>query len=568
MPVHWSGQPFVDAGLAALLAAVGLREMEHLTPQDLEAACERLERVLLSDEAMGIGVEKAFVRGQLAQVFPNSELVNPSNWREGTTPEERAANVRQKFREALAEDLRRAQLCLLEDEGEETCLACGERRPQEAMVTVRKMHVPLLEGLVNYYPGFAWGQRLCGLCLLAVRFLPFSLMHVSGSRFLWFLHTSSVPLATLVAQEYGWEHFLRGISAHETLDFYRDWATAGEEGTVLYLLFELLRSFPLEIRSLYEEPLPTAGYIFSNANPSGEGFVRGVPIPHEVMRFLARLSLAPMNAYRRFQEELLQVEEGLRGQRRRERTRWVASLAHQIVHREPILGRCLRDEPPYVYGGWIGHRLYLQEVRGMRTSKLMLLERLGRTLGSDEDARRWVQRLRTGDGGDLYRLLLEFVRQGWLTHEEFYWLVPPNDYGATYEVRDVLLAVMYEALNCAERGEPFPALTGEEPSPAPDETLQRLQALGQRLLEGLPNFSAWLGRLQTARSPREIRGAYLSAVQRGALSWPGFVFLAPLEDTQRTWLLRDYLLAFLFDRAREMLPEEVATSEPTTEEVG
>jgi CRISPR-associated protein Cst1 len=35
-----------------------------------------------------------------------------------------------------------------------------------------------------------------------------------------------------------------------------------------------------------------------------------------------------------------------------------------------------------------------------------------------------------------------------------------------------------------------------------------------------------------------------------------FIFLAPLGDKQRVWLLRDYLLAFLFERARNELPEE------------
>jgi CRISPR-associated protein Cst1 len=35
-----------------------------------------------------------------------------------------------------------------------------------------------------------------------------------------------------------------------------------------------------------------------------------------------------------------------------------------------------------------------------------------------------------------------------------------------------------------------------------------------------------------------------------------FIFLAPLGDKRRVWLLRDYLLAFLFERARNELPEE------------
>jgi len=53
-----------------------------------------------------------------------------------------------------------------------------------------------------------------------------------------------------------------------------------------------------------------------------------------------------------------------------------------------------------------------------------------------------------------------------------------------------------------------------------------------------------------------IRGAYLNAAQRGAIGWSDFIFLAPLEDVNRLFLLRDYLLAYLFDRARDQIPSE------------
>lgn len=76
------------------------------------------------------------------------------------------------------------------------------------------------------------------------------------------------------------------------------------------------------------------------------------------------------------------------------------------------------------------------------------------------------------------------------------------------------------------------------------------------MIKALPNFGAWVGKLRTARNPVAIRGVYLSAVQRGAMGWLDFVFLSPLEDTSRMFALRDYLLAFLFDKAREEIPEE------------
>jgi len=83
-------------------------------------------------------------------------------------------------------------------------------------------------------------------------------------------------------------------------------------------------------------------------------------------------------------------------------------------------------------------------------------------------------------------------------------------------------------------------------------------------MERLPNASRWIGRLRTARNLVQIRGAYLNAVERGAMHFDDFVFLAPLADVQRLWLLRDYLLAFLFDRAREALVVEEFEEEEVT----
>jgi CRISPR-associated protein Cst1 len=206
-------------------------------------------------------------------------------------------------------------------------------------------------------------------------------------------------------------------------------------------------------------------------------------------------------------------------------------------------------------GGWVGHRLYLQEVRKMATEKLVILEQLGISLAQRADVKKHVNELRAARWNELYGILQSYVRQGWLKHEEFYILLPPSGYEVASEVRDVLLAVIYEWQRCQEQDEEFPALT-EQALPSPDETLLSLQRIGEQLIERLPNLSRWVGRLRTARSPFQIRGVYLSAVERGAIGFDDFLFLAPFGDAQRLWLLRDYLLAFFFDRAREALLEE------------
>lgn len=549
--VHWTGHPFVDAGLAALAAIANVQRLDDLTPMHLQKAVSELERVLLSDQALGINVEQAFARKAMSQLFPNSELVNPSNWR-GSTSEEKAESVRQKVRAAWRTDLQRAEQCLQSEKGEDMCFACGELRPAKAMGTIRKDKMPLLEGIVNFYPAFAHGVRVCGLCALAVRFLPMSVLRTGVYNRLWFLHTETLEVAATVARHYGWQHFHQAIAANVALDFFSAWETAGDAGTVIYLLCELLERFSDQVRSIYRNPLPTTGYLFSNDNRGG--FVQALPIPHEMMIFLAKLQIQSAGAYRRFWRELLQIPNGLTNKERGARIGFVQSVAQRLLSSDSIIGECLDDAGPRLRGGWIGHRLYLQEVRKMATEKLAILERLGLTLAQHEDAKKLVTELRTARWNELHGVLLNYVRQRWLRHDEFYTLLPPNDYSAASQVRDVLLAVIYEWQHCQERGEEFPHLV-KETILSPDETLVRLQQIGERLITRLPNLSRWVGRLQTARSSDRIRGAYLNAVERAAMSFADFVFLAPLGDSQRLWLLRDYLLAFLFEKAREPLSE-------------
>lgn len=563
--VHWTGHPFVDAGLAAMAAAAQVERLEELTPEHLQRASEDLKRILLSDQSLGIDLDRSFARGAMSQIFPNSELVNNQNWK-GNTPEEKATSVRTKFNDALQSDLHRAKKGL-QGSGDEVCFVCGERRPAEAMVIVRKDKMPLLEGIVNFYPAFAYGVRICGLCALAVRFLPLSVMRTGVSNRLWFLHAQALPIAAAIAERYGWRHFNDAIVRNEALDFFSSWQTAGDAGTVLYLLCELLEQFGDQLWEVYQSPLPTTAYLFSNDNRGG--YVQALPVPNELLILFAKLQVESQSAFRRFWQELLQVPEVLEDKGRKARIGFVQSVASRLLQGSEIIGICLDDEAPKLRGGWLGHRLYLKEVRGMPIAKLAILERLGIAIAQSDDAKKRIMELRQAKRSELYGIWLRWVREGWLKHDEFYALLPPNDYGVAGEVRDILLAVIYEWQHCHKQGEEFPAIA-EAAEPSPDETLQRLQQIGEQLRARLPNLSGWIGQLQTGRSSDRIRGAYLNAVRNGAMRFADFVFLAPLGDRQRLWLLRDYLLAFLFDRAKEALPEEeeiaVGTEVPTETE--
>ncbi|SFM78132.1 type I-B CRISPR-associated protein Cas8b1/Cst1 [Thermodesulforhabdus norvegica] len=562
MGILWTGNPFVDAGIAAILAATETLKPEEVKDEELRKAAERLEQILLSDQSLGINVEDSFARKELSQVFPNSELVNPSNWKGG--PEA----VRKKFRNALKADLERALLCL-KNNGSSTCLLCGRKAPTEGTVAVRKDKVPMLSGMVNFYSAFTAGVTICGVCAFAIRFLPMSITRTGGTGRLWFLHIQSPEIASEISKTYCWAKFELAKSSNSPLKFYNEWQTAGDAGTVLYVLCELLSRAGYQLRNVCLNPMPTTAYIFSN--DLRKPFVTAYSIPNKLLKFLAGLQIKGNHFFDRFRRELLRVPKNLDDKDKKGREAFVRDVSLRMLNREKIIALCLdhgneaEGKTPSLRGGWVAQGLYLLEVLEMLESKLSIIENLGIKIARDDDSRKYIMQLRKSE--NLYGLFLDFVKKGLITHDQFYTLLPPNDDLRASEIRDMVLGVIYEWQNCRDRGLEFPEVTKNEVILVEDQIIKRIRQIGERLLGSLPSPERWIARLQTARSPAQIRGVYLRAVRDGAIGFNDFVFLVPLEDRGMLWLLRDYLLAFLFEKTagNGSLPEEVISFEDREE---
>lgn len=542
---RYTGNPFMDAALSALAAAVGLNDPAKIGSDDLKSAAERSKGVLLSDPAFGIGVEKSFNRGSLSQIFPNSKLVNPS-----------VKDPKEEYKNLLNSLLNESM-----EPGDKSCPICG-RRFGEGGQEVKADGFPLLRGISNFYPELSEGLEICPLCALSIQFFPLSVLRAGERGRLWFIHTQNSRLATAIAKRFGWEHFERLVAGRQTLDFYGSWNTSGEGGAVLSLFFHLIAEMPEHERDIFESRHPITAYIFTNDNRTA--YIRLIPVPNEILIFINRLRYESSHALRRFHRELLTIPPDLKGKRKSQRAGRVAAVAWTILGKSSILGHALDHEQPYLWGGWVGHRTYLKEVRGVPAWKVKLLEDLGLMIARSEDRRKWVSALRTASWHDLHGLFLRFVQEEWITHHDFYLIAPPGGDFYLGEARDVLLAVLYEYKNLEEKGEEFITYESDEGKPEPDEFYRRIEGIGARIVDSHPNPQRWTGDLRRARRPQGIRGAYLKAVEQDAMSWRDFTFLAPLEDMTNLYLRRDYLLAYLLDRL-SLPPEELEKVEAAQE---
>lgn len=537
----------MDAALSALAAATEQTSAAEFSMDELEDAVERLKDVLLSDPAIGIGVEKSFTRGPLSQIFPNSKLVNPSI----KDPQEEYGALL----DTLLHELKAMNM------GNKICPVCGRRYHKGEEVKADKF--PLLRGISNFYPGLSDGMEICPLCGLAIQFLPFAVLRTGERGRLWFIHTQNAGLAVATSKQFGWEHFERLVAGQRTLDFYGSWNTVGEAGAVLSLFFHLITKMPERESDIFDLGHPVTAYVFTNDLRTA--YIRPIPVPNEILIFLNHLRYEGPYDLGRFHRELLTIPEDLKGKKRNQRIRRVRSVAWAILGAKPILGYTLDHDQPHLWGGWVGHRAYLKEVRKMPAWKVKLLEDLGLKIALSEDRKKWVGALRTTPWYNLHGLFLKFVQEGWINHHDFYLIAPPGGDFYLSEARDVLLAVAYEYENLEKKGEEFIPCTSEEGKPKPDEFYHRIEEIGVRIIESYPNPERWTGDLRRVRSPRGIRGIYLKAMERNSMGWKSFVFLAPLEAISSLYLYRDYLLAYLLDRL-SLPPEEVEIEEELVQE--
>lgn len=527
---RFTGNPFVDAGIAGMCAAAEVSCPEQLDQQAIEHAVKTLLQVMTSESAF-VKKEpyKVFATSTMAAIFPNSPHPQPSY----PTP----AKKSEKYQERIQEYLSAMQE--KDAQAAETCFACGGT----ASCRVGLDRFPLIgsdKDRLNFHPMLGQGHPICGFCALAVQFLPFSLLQTraEGGR-LWFLHTLEAGLAIAVARDFTFKAMMGQMAAGEPFRFYGDWACPGEEGAIISLLLFLSKE---HAEQLAECETPVSALVFSNDNR--EQSLQQIVIPHVLLRFFEALRYYP-EARRRFEQELLRVPKV------------GTSTAVQMLGQQSLIrSNLLHDQsPPTLRGGWQFHRLYSMEVIRLNRRYIQVIESVGQRIAGDEDAKKWINALRLSDTTEVFGVLLEMVRDGLISRGELQTLVPPGGGRTAIQARDYLLGVIY-ALQSGESIEPLEE-RGEEPEEGLHPLIARIEEVGKRLIDEEARPKQLVQSLREARSPDQIRRALLRTVQHGVLRWHDFIFFCPPDEGTVHFQTRDYLLAYLYDCLRGQIePEE------------
>ncbi|WP_342764643.1 type I-B CRISPR-associated protein Cas8b1/Cst1 [Thermococcus sp. Bubb.Bath] len=148
----WTGHPFTDAGLAALLLLSGKEKPEELTEEDIENAANFASRLY---------ARKEWSSGYIhAMMLPNSGILmaNPSMAKK-RTPEAIKKNLLGLLNEK-------------EDPSAPICEICGRRHAR--IKPVYRSDFPLVGtgGVPNYFPSGKEGANICSRCLFLAQMMP------------------------------------------------------------------------------------------------------------------------------------------------------------------------------------------------------------------------------------------------------------------------------------------------------------------------------------------------------------------------------------------------------------
>jgi len=551
----FTGNPFVDAGLAGMCAAARVDGLSELDEQAVDRAAAELKRVMGSDamfqkRRVTSTKESAFATSEMSVVFPNGPFSNPAV----KGDENKKKQYRTRF-DKKHEGFRQLVAGQSTTSGYGLCFVDGSA----AFARVGNDEFPLVDSKAkrNFHPGLQGGHAIGAVTALALEFFPLSVLRTGvNTGCFWFVHTAVEKIAIACARM-TLDAMNRAIARNEGLGFFGDWAIPSRDAdaALVALIRDLMSGRNQSAGALSWKEIETGGYpvtayVFSNDNRGPS--IATHDLPHQLFRFFAQL-LPRSVSFDRFNREVLQSE----------RIGWLA--AKRMLAREPFVTVCsLRPEgekPGKLLGGWQAHSYYATEVLGMSSAFIRDVEAVaGRIVGS-EDAKDFILSLqKMGASAALLRLSLRDM----ITFDEYARLVPPDDRRAAFTARDYLLAAIYEH----QSGETFIPWDGEEAPPGDKHPLVLLaETAGKKLSADADVGKKAASDLAKSGRLSDLRGALLRPVRRGVLSWSDFVNLFPPDKSWVSYLMRDYLLAYLYTALRDPdLPEAEPVADKAADE--
>lgn len=336
-----TGNPFVDAGVYAMMVWTGKREPEEITLQDIGEMVEALKKVYFSEEW----------KKSLYSVFPNNSVTHPRI----ASPE--------KFEETMQELIKK--LKPLESKG--YCTVCGRR--DVSRIAIYKDKIPLIGSgeLLNFFPAGKTGLDLCPGCVLAVQFMPL-LLQKCGQGMFSLLHTGYSRFMRTWARMCG--HDIEVQVSTGSFTGPRTWQH-NPRSALLEAVMSIINEFGEEIE---DKSITINLYHFTNYN---QGPALAIyQLPAKVFLFLIKLTRAGLK--RQWLNQI--VARGYSKNKKGEINTYANSVYDRLLEGVSIVSYFVDYQERKAVGDWELLKVYLKEVVGMEPSRIEGIRGIGDAL--------------------------------------------------------------------------------------------------------------------------------------------------------------------------------------------
>lgn len=463
----WTGNPFADTGLSAILAHSRKKQPEDLTLDDVNSLNKMLLQLYLTPEWL-----KA-----MQNIFPNGALTNPAF-------SKTRATVWKGVLDFLTDELKPAQ-----EAG--SCICCGQRdavrlpasdkRKLANNMVFSKVYVPLNGGVPNFFPGGQMGADFCANCVYAIQCAPLNLYtaNCDEKRFLA-VHSNSPDILLDYAREAAKDVNVQLSTGQFSGPFNQGYRNA--HNAFFHLVDLILSERDWDEDDRYAS---IALYHFDNYNQPKLKPLQIYSMPALVFRFLIEVKnvgllydwqqLVRRNYY--FTKNKKKIPLAL-GDDKAEERKSKSNLVHEnLLADVSIVSRFISRRSRRVNAPWPLLALYLKEVRSMKNQRLETIKRVGDDLA---DLIRNVNKNRLGDleraaNYNSFRNVLRLcvkdrLRANALTplfsYEEYVEQLFPEGNLGWRETQDLLLFRIYEQLHDFLKKEPDIVPADKEPDEA------------------------------------------------------------------------------------------------------
>ena len=401
---HFTGNPFVDGGIAALCALSGKDAPQEITKEDLKRSSEFIVKIYPKWQ-------------KLRYLFTqNCLLLHPAIRNRAERYEKYVNNLVHKISNASTSG---------------DCAICGMRSSVD--LVLRHEHPLTGSGdLTNYFSFFESGLPLCPACIFALHLIPLYLVSNDGTLFLAHSHNQKFMLDLAK----GAVTYVRTMDATgQTISYYTPFAFKKNEK------YEFLVKLVHKLVSEADSPFGRVSVrLYSFINSGQLNFLSFLDLPTNVFVF---------------------IEKAIQGGFKKNLDYFLKELSPKVyqalVEEKNLMYFFLQQKERKLIGGWGLFALYLVEVEKMDKERLEVLKKMGKNLYEylKSDNFKKLKDLEAIDKYGNFRLFLTKAQKEQLIWEieDEQFLFPQDKEGAIRwkETHLVLLAYIYEQLHKENR---------------------------------------------------------------------------------------------------------------------